>query len=205
LRHVPRPDETSSSKSGLLAEKLPPNYPLAPLVPAIVIGDKAEDAFRQSMLMSQGSLGIFFGNALVTTLVLGGFALLVVPPMLRLVRHRPPPELGIDQNASRTPSLRRTPQHLVRMFAELRRRPAGVRPPLDVGENPLRRSDVGVRLDTQPGPQHVHRFLVSVAPQADAAIRCLATWARPKPGRLPPAAKHRRHDECDNGLKGGMP
>jgi len=77
--------------------------------------------------------------------------------------------------------------------------------PLDVGENPLRRSDVGVRLDTQPGPQHVHRFFVSVAPQADAAIRCLATWARPKPGRLPPAAKHRRYDECDNGLKGGMP
>jgi len=96
LRHVPQPDETSSSKSILLPGKLPPNYPLAPLVLAIVIGDKAEDAFRQSMLMSQGSLGIFFGNALVTTLVLGGFALLVVPPILRLVRHRPPPELGID-------------------------------------------------------------------------------------------------------------
>lgn len=68
-------------------------YPLAPLVLAIVIGDKAEDAFRQSMLMSRGSLGIFFDNALVSTLVIGGFALLLLPPLLRgigLVRRRPP-------------------------------------------------------------------------------------------------------------------
>jgi putative tricarboxylic transport membrane protein len=62
---------------GYLFKKL--HYPLAPLVLAIVIGDKAEDAFRQSMLMSRGSLGIFFGNALVTTLVLLGTALLVLP------------------------------------------------------------------------------------------------------------------------------
>ena len=46
---------------------------------ATVIGDKAEDAFRQSMLMSKGSLGIFFSNTLVTTLVLLGVALLVLP------------------------------------------------------------------------------------------------------------------------------
>jgi TctA family transporter len=55
------------------------HYPLAPLVLAIVIGDKAEDAFRQSMLMSRGSLAIFFGNTLVTTLILLGVALLVGP------------------------------------------------------------------------------------------------------------------------------
>jgi TctA family transporter len=62
---------------GYLFKKL--HYPLAPLVLAIVIGDKAEDAFRQSMLMSRGSLGIFFANTLVTTLVLLGAALLVLP------------------------------------------------------------------------------------------------------------------------------
>jgi putative tricarboxylic transport membrane protein len=62
---------------GYLFKKL--HYPLAPLVLAIVIGDKAEDAFRQSMLMSRGSLGIFFSNTLVTTLVLLGAALLVLP------------------------------------------------------------------------------------------------------------------------------
>src|SRR5471030_59298 len=68
---------------GYLFKKL--SYPLAPLVLAIVIGDKAEDAFRQSMLMSQGSLGIFVGNKLVTTLVVGGFALLLVPPLFRMI------------------------------------------------------------------------------------------------------------------------
>ena len=41
------------------------NYPLAPLVLAIVLGDKAEEAFRQSLLASQGSLGVFFSNGLV--------------------------------------------------------------------------------------------------------------------------------------------
>ncbi|HLJ65386.1 MAG TPA: tripartite tricarboxylate transporter permease, partial [Stellaceae bacterium] len=68
---------------GYLFKKL--NYPLAPLVLAIVIGDKAEDAFRQSMLMSQGSLGIFVSNGLVSTLVALGFALLLVPPLLRVI------------------------------------------------------------------------------------------------------------------------
>ena len=29
------------------------NYPLAPLVLAVVLGDKAEEAFRQSLLMSR--------------------------------------------------------------------------------------------------------------------------------------------------------
>jgi putative tricarboxylic transport membrane protein len=62
---------------GYLFKKL--HYPLAPMVLAIVIGDKAEDAFRQSMLMSKGSLSIFLSNTLVTTLVLIGAALLVVP------------------------------------------------------------------------------------------------------------------------------
>lgn len=52
------------------------NYPLAPLVLAIVLGDKAEEAFRQSLLGSQGSLGIFFSNGLVgTIMVLGLIAL----------------------------------------------------------------------------------------------------------------------------------
>jgi putative tricarboxylic transport membrane protein len=45
------------------------NYPLAPLVLAIVLGDKAEEAFRQSLLSSQGSLGIFFSNGLVSSIM----------------------------------------------------------------------------------------------------------------------------------------
>ena len=38
---------------------------MPPMVLAIVLGDKAEEAFRQSLLSSQGSLGIFFANSLI--------------------------------------------------------------------------------------------------------------------------------------------
>jgi putative tricarboxylic transport membrane protein len=41
--------------AGYLLKKC--NYPLAPLVLAIVLGDRAEDAFRQSLLISQSSSG----------------------------------------------------------------------------------------------------------------------------------------------------
>lgn len=56
---------------GYLFKKLA--YPLAPLVLALVLGDKAEDAFRQSMLLSQGDMAIMYSNYLVggiTTLAL---------------------------------------------------------------------------------------------------------------------------------------
>jgi len=83
---------------GYLFKKL--NYPLAPLVLAIVIGDKAEDAFRQAMLMSQGSLGIFFSNTLVATLVIAAIVLLLLPlahqrrRSVRVLRRlRPEPSL----------------------------------------------------------------------------------------------------------------
>jgi len=48
------------------------NYPLAPLVLAIVLGDKAEEAFRQSLLGSQGSFGVFLSNPLVSTIMILG-------------------------------------------------------------------------------------------------------------------------------------
>jgi putative tricarboxylic transport membrane protein len=48
---------------GYVFKKL--NYPMAPLVLALVLGNNAESAFRQSMLASQGSLGILFSNGLV--------------------------------------------------------------------------------------------------------------------------------------------
>ncbi|MCZ8374086.1 MAG: tripartite tricarboxylate transporter permease [Beijerinckiaceae bacterium] len=55
------------------------DYPIAPLILAMVIGDKAEDAFRQSMIMSKGSLTIFWSNPLVTSLMLLGLVLLFWP------------------------------------------------------------------------------------------------------------------------------
>jgi TctA family transporter len=45
------------------------DYPIAPMVLAMVLGDKAEDAFRQSMIMSKGTLSIFWSNPLVGTLM----------------------------------------------------------------------------------------------------------------------------------------
>lgn len=48
---------------GYLFKKL--DYPLAPLVLALVLGDMAESSFRQAMLISQGNLSIFVSNWLV--------------------------------------------------------------------------------------------------------------------------------------------
>lgn len=68
---------------GYVFKKL--DYPLAPMVLAIVLGDRMEDAFRQSMLSSQGELGIFWHNDLsgtITTLAL----LMLVWPLLGKLR-----------------------------------------------------------------------------------------------------------------------
>ncbi|MDF2763179.1 MAG: tricarboxylate transporter [Rhodospirillales bacterium] len=56
---------------GYVFKKL--SYPLAPLVLALVLGDLAETSFRQSMLISDGSLRIFWSNWLV-----GGICTLAV-------------------------------------------------------------------------------------------------------------------------------
>ncbi len=59
---------------GYLFKKL--KYPLAPLVLALVLGDMAESSFRQAMLLSQGSLAIFWSNPLVTSIA--GLAVLML-------------------------------------------------------------------------------------------------------------------------------
>ena len=59
---------------GYVFKKL--KYPLAPLVLAIVLGDRAESSFRQSMLLSQGDLSVFFANGLVGSLT--GLALFLL-------------------------------------------------------------------------------------------------------------------------------
>ena len=61
-------------------------YPLAPLVLALVLGDRAEDSFRQSLLMSQGDMRIFFANALVGTITALALALLLWPAVSMLWR-----------------------------------------------------------------------------------------------------------------------
>lgn len=59
---------------GYVFKKL--NYPVAPLVLALVLGDMAETSFRQSMLASGGNLSIFFSNWLVGSIT--GLALILL-------------------------------------------------------------------------------------------------------------------------------
>jgi len=68
---------------GYVFKKL--NYPLAPLVLALVLGDRAEDAFRQSMLLSQGSLAIFFESGIAGVLTTLATLLLVWPLLAALL------------------------------------------------------------------------------------------------------------------------
>jgi len=62
---------------GYVFKKL--DYPLAPMVLALVLGDAAESAFRQSMLMSQGTMTIFWSNWLAGSLTTLALALLLWP------------------------------------------------------------------------------------------------------------------------------
>ncbi|MCT7664124.1 tripartite tricarboxylate transporter permease [Shinella kummerowiae] len=75
---------------GYVFKKL--EYPLAPLVLALVLGDRAEEAFRQAILGSGGSLGVFFSNGLVSSLMVIALVLLLWGPLSDLLgkfRHTP--------------------------------------------------------------------------------------------------------------------
>ncbi len=54
-------------------------YPMAPMVLAIVLGDKAEESFRQSLLASGGNLTVFFSNGLVSSIMILGLIALFWP------------------------------------------------------------------------------------------------------------------------------
>jgi putative tricarboxylic transport membrane protein len=84
---------------GYVFKKL--DYPLAPMVLALVLGDKAEDSFRQAMLVSQGEVSIMWANPLVgsiTTLAL----LMLCWPLISMALHalRPP---KVDPIAAQRP------------------------------------------------------------------------------------------------------
>jgi putative tricarboxylic transport membrane protein len=74
---------------GYIFKKL--NYPLAPLVLALVLGDMAESAFRQAMLISNGSMTIFWSNPLVGSIVTLALVMLFWPVIsLALAKLRGP-------------------------------------------------------------------------------------------------------------------
>ncbi len=75
---------------GYVFKKL--DYPLAPLVLALVLGDMAENALRQSLIMSQGTLAIFFIrpiSGVITALAIVFFLMPVITPWWRRLRGLP--------------------------------------------------------------------------------------------------------------------
>ena len=83
---------------GYMFKKL--DYPLAPLVLALVLGDKAEDSFRQSMLLSQGELGIMYSNYLVGSITTLALILLLWPlisKVLNFIRPAKKDEFEADR------------------------------------------------------------------------------------------------------------
>jgi putative tricarboxylic transport membrane protein len=67
---------------------------------ALVLGDKAEDAFRQAMLLSQGDLSIMWSNPLVGSIT--GLALLLlfwplISRLLAKVRQPKQNQFAVEQ------------------------------------------------------------------------------------------------------------
>jgi len=84
---------------GYVFKKL--DIPLAPLVLALVLGDKAEDSFRQAMLVSQGEMSIMFANPLVGSITTLALTLLFWPLISKLIALVKPPKA--DEFAAERP------------------------------------------------------------------------------------------------------
>ncbi len=69
---------------GYIMRKL--DYPLAPLVLAIVLGPLAEDSFRQTMIADRGDWTVFFTRPLAGTIMVFA-ALLFIAPIINKLRH----------------------------------------------------------------------------------------------------------------------
>jgi len=79
---------------GYVFKKL--DYPVAPMVLALVLGDSAESAMRQSLIMSQGSPLIFFTRPIAG--VLNGLAILFFFwPVVAVLRERKRAARGLPQ------------------------------------------------------------------------------------------------------------
>ena len=75
---------------GYVFKKL--DYPLAPLVLALVLGDKAEDSFRQAMLVSQCELSIMWANPLVGSITTLALLMLLWPLISKVIDKLRPPK-----------------------------------------------------------------------------------------------------------------
>jgi putative tricarboxylic transport membrane protein len=78
---------------GYVFKKL--DYPLAPLVLALVLGDKAEESFRQAMIGASGDLTVFFSNGLVGSVTALALLMLFWSPIKKLAAR-----VGIGKRAA---------------------------------------------------------------------------------------------------------
>jgi TctA family transporter len=58
---------------------------MAPFTLALVLGSRAEDAFRQSMIISGGEMGVFWSNGLVGSITTIAILLLFWPLIDRVI------------------------------------------------------------------------------------------------------------------------
>jgi putative tricarboxylic transport membrane protein len=72
---------------GYLMKRL--DYPAAPLVLALVLGNMMENSLRQSLLLSHGSLSIFFTRPLSLVILLIAVAAVVVPVLHSVAKKKP--------------------------------------------------------------------------------------------------------------------
>jgi putative tricarboxylic transport membrane protein len=73
------------------------NYPLAPLVVALVLGDSTERELRKALITSAGSPAVFFSTPLATVLMLLSLVLFLLPLVKTLrQRGRPQPAFSSD-------------------------------------------------------------------------------------------------------------
>jgi putative tricarboxylic transport membrane protein len=78
--------------AGYVFRKL--DYPLAPMVLALVLGNGTEVSLRQSLIMSHGSISIFFGfeggvfsHPIAAALMWTSVALYAIPVVGAIIRH----------------------------------------------------------------------------------------------------------------------
>lgn len=71
---------------GFLMRKL--DYPMAPMVLAIVLGPLAESSMRQSLMVSSGSLGVFFYNPIAGVIMCLAGLLFVLPIFQSIARKK---------------------------------------------------------------------------------------------------------------------
>jgi len=71
---------------GYLMVKL--KYPTAPLILGFVLGDAMERALRQSLMMSQGDMGILVRGWISATMLVGAILILLLPLFGRFNKAR---------------------------------------------------------------------------------------------------------------------